>query len=84
MVSGAVRKAACTASPTTWKRTPLCASRAIRMSVRWRSTAFAIAAQSRSQSAVLPALSVKRKVTVPDGRSGIEAVLVDPEEDATV
>ena len=29
------------------------------------------AARSRSQSAVLPAMSVKRKVTVPEGRSGM-------------
>ena len=31
----------------------------------------AIAARSRSQSAVLPSMSVKRKVTVPRGRSTI-------------
>ena len=39
--------------------------------VWWRSTAVAIAAWSRSQSAVLPSMSVKRKVTVPEGRSGM-------------
>ena len=37
----------------------------------WRSTAAAIAARSRSHSAVLPSMSVKRKVTVPEGRSGM-------------
>ena len=31
----------------------------------------ALAARSRSQRAVLPSMSVKRKVTVPDGRSGM-------------
>src|SRR5215217_216004 len=38
---------------------------------RWRSTAIAIALRFRSQSAVLPSMSVKRKVTVPLGRSGM-------------
>jgi hypothetical protein len=36
----------------------------------WRATTAVIAFWSRSQSAVLPSMSVKRKVTVPEGRSG--------------
>src|SRR5215207_8935595 len=44
---------------------------AVRSKLRWRSTAIAIALRSRSQRAVLPAMSVKRKVTVPLGRSGM-------------
>src|SRR5215207_3724710 len=42
-------------------------------SSRWRATAAAMASLSRSQRAVLPSMSVKRKVTVPDGKSGISA-----------
>ena len=38
---------------------------------RWRSTLAAIATRSRSQSAVLPSMSVKRNVTVPLGSSGM-------------
>ena len=49
-------------------------SMAARKSVRWRATAAAIAAWSRSQSAVLPSMSVKRKVTVPEGRSSIDCL----------
>src|SRR5215213_1247069 len=50
---------------------PPCTWTAASSSPMRRSTAFAIAAWSRSQSAVLPSMSVKRKVTVPDGRSGM-------------
>src|SRR3954466_15947369 len=38
--------------------------------VRCRATASRMTARSRSHSAVLPSMSVKRKVTLPEGRSG--------------
>ena len=69
--AGAVGNAAWTASPTVLKWTPPWAGMAVSRSARWRATAAAIACRSRSQSAVLPSISVKRKVTVPLGRSGI-------------
>src|ERR671911_2883533 len=69
----AVWNAARTASPTVLKWTPRWTVMASSSNARWRSTAIAIAAGSRSQSAVLPSMSVKRKVTVPEGRSGIGA-----------
>jgi hypothetical protein len=47
------------------------ASMAVRSNATWCSTAVAIACRSRSQPSVLPATSVKRKVTVPEGRSGM-------------
>jgi hypothetical protein len=40
-------------------------------SAMWRATAVCMAARSRSQRAVLPSMSVKRKVTVPLGRLGM-------------
>jgi hypothetical protein len=43
----------------------------------WRATTTAIACRSRSQSAVLPSISVKRKVTVPEGISGAGSLLDD-------
>jgi hypothetical protein len=42
----------------------------------WRSTAAVMATWSCSQSAVLPSMSVKRKVTVPESRSGMSWIHV--------
>jgi hypothetical protein len=42
----------------------------VRSRAKWRSTAMCMAAWSRSQSAVLPSMSVKRKVTLQLARRG--------------
>ena len=58
-------------SPIVLKRTPPCLAAISRQDADITVNRGAIAARSRSQSAVLPSMSVKRKVTVPEGRSGI-------------
>jgi hypothetical protein len=67
----AVRKASCTASLTVLKWTTSCFGIAASSKATGRSTAIIIATRSRSQRAVLPSMSLKRKVTVPEGRSGM-------------
>ena len=67
--SGAVRNATKKASPCVSTSTPLCAPNASRRMRRCSASAFAYSAVPSSWSSfVEPSTSVKRKVTVPDGR----------------
>ena len=74
--SGALAKAAQTASPMVLKTTPPRVSIAWRSMASWRASAAGIAWGCRSHSAVLPSMSVNRKVTVPLGKRAVAARLL--------
>src|SRR5207237_417369 len=67
----AVGRTAARPSPRDLKTWPPCRAMAARSRASWRATAGPMASGCCSQSQVLPSMSVKRKVSVPDGVSGM-------------